>query len=73
MNMIRRLESGKYQVSSRKLDGRLKLLGVFDTRKDAEDQQRAVELLEMQRMFGREGILSSVERILRCTSHRENC
>ena len=60
------MESGKYVVSLRKLDGKQKLLGVFDTRRQAEDQQQAVELLKIQRMIAREGILSSVERIVRC-------
>lgn len=66
VNVIRRMESGKYLVSLRKLDGKQKLLGVFDTRRQAEDQQHAGELLKIQRMIAREGILSSVERIVRC-------
>jgi len=70
--VIKRLASGKYQVRSRKLDGKQKVFGVFDTRQEAENQQRAVELLEIQRMISREGILSSVERIIRCKSNRES-
>jgi len=70
--VIRKLASGKYQVRSNKLDGKQKVFGVFDTRQEAEDQQRAVELLEIQRMIAREGIFSSVERVIRCRSNRES-
>jgi hypothetical protein len=72
VNVIRKLASGKYLVRSRKLDGKQKVFGVFDTRQEAEDQQRAVELLEIQRMTAREGIFSSVERVIRCRSNRES-
>ena len=68
--MIRRLTSGKYRVYSRKADfksGKFKDLGTFDTRKEAEDQERAIEILETERMIAREGIYSSVQRILRCS------
>ena len=66
------LESGKYQVCSRKFDGKLKVLGVFDTREEAEDKQRTFELVGIQRMVSHEGILSSVERILRCCSNNDS-
>ena len=65
--MIRKLASGKYQVSLRTVVGKQKVVGVFDNRGEAEDQQRAVRLVEIQRMIAREGILSSVERVLRCS------
>src|SRR5688572_5404181 len=68
--MMRRLTSGKYVLSSRKADpktGRSKSWGTFDTRKEAEDQERAIEILETQRMIAREGIYSSVQRVVRCS------
>lgn len=70
--MIRKLRSGKYQVCTRKLGGTFKSVGIFATREAAQQHQRAIELLKTERMIAREGILSSVERILRCSSNRES-
>jgi hypothetical protein len=52
--------------------GKQKVFGVFDTRQEAEDQQRAVEIVAIQRMIAREGIFSSVERVVRCNSNRSH-
>jgi hypothetical protein len=44
--MIRKLKSGKYRLYSRKLDprtGKARNLGTFDTRKHAEQHERAVQ------------------------------
>jgi hypothetical protein len=43
--MIRKLKSGKYRLYSRKKDskGRHKNLGTFDTRKKAEEHEKAVQ------------------------------
>ena len=44
--MIRKLKSGKYRLYSRKVDpktGKRKNLGTFDTRKEAEKHERAVQ------------------------------
>jgi hypothetical protein len=67
--MIRKLTSGRYGLYSRKLDpktGRSQSLGTFDSRKAAEDQERAIEILKTQRMIAREGVYSSVQRVIRC-------
>ena len=44
--MIRKLNSGKYRLYSRKKDpktGKRKNLGTFDTREEAERHERAVQ------------------------------
>lgn len=44
--MIRRLQSGKYRLYSRKKDpktGRRRNLGTFDTREEAQKHERAVQ------------------------------
>ncbi len=46
MTMIRKLQSGKYRLYSRKKDqttGKRRHLGTFDTREEAEDHERAVQ------------------------------
>jgi len=49
--MIRKLKSGKYRLYSRKKDartGKRKNLGTFDTRKKAEQHERAVQYFKHQ-------------------------
>jgi hypothetical protein len=49
--MIRKLKSGKYRLYSRKKDsktGKRKNLGTFDTRKQAEKHERAVQYYKHQ-------------------------
>ncbi|HEY7423950.1 MAG TPA: hypothetical protein VH682_06860 [Gemmataceae bacterium] len=47
--MIRKLKSGKYRLYSRKADprtGKRRNLGTFDTRKQAEQHERAVQFFK---------------------------
>jgi hypothetical protein len=44
--MIRKLKSGKYRLYSRKIDprtGKVRNLGTFDTREQAEQHEREVQ------------------------------
>jgi hypothetical protein len=46
MSMIRRLQSGKYRLYSRRKDpitGKRRHLGTFDTREEADQHERAVQ------------------------------
>jgi len=50
--MIRKLKSGKYRLYSRKVNpktGKRRNLGTFDTRAEAEQHERAVQLFKHRR------------------------
>jgi hypothetical protein len=50
--MIRKLKSGQYRLYSRKADpktGKRRNLGTFDTRAEAEQQERAVQFFKHHR------------------------
>jgi len=49
--MIRKLKSGKFRLYSRKRDpktGKVRNLGTFDTREQAEQHERAVQFYKHQ-------------------------
>ena len=74
--VVKKLGSGKYRVYLRKTNvkaGKLQNLGTFETRDAAEHQERAVQILRTQRMMAREGIFSSVLRVLHCTDLTDRC
>ena len=50
--MIRKLKSGQYRLYSRKVDpktGKRRNLGTFNTREEAERQERAVQFFKRRR------------------------
>jgi hypothetical protein len=67
MTMFRKLKSGKNWPYSRKVDprtGKRRNLGTFDTRKQAEEHERAVQFFMQKHLLRKSSALTRLEAAL---------